>query len=317
MNSKEFVDYIEGKIYPYTLNENRRAKILCLFRKYSEKSLMECVDIGISQYFEYDSNGNLTQLSANRFLDKLGGIVVNRSRSPIDQEICRQNNRCRKSYSYWNASKAEEIFNDYICALRNAGWDDERILNDLQIEVGRLSDKCYNWTQWSEQMAMWIQDIKHWKNDEDTFTIQQEESILPEALFKDLSPNFQSLCKQINASYENNLFDCTAVMMRRLLEGLLVLSYQNYGIESEITTKDHVHHVTLDKIIKNAEQNTTLGLSGNTKKELSIFKDIGNYSAHKIWYNCTQRDIEPHILKYRVIIEELIYKSGLKNIGKV
>ena len=23
-------------------------------------------------------------------------------------------------------------------------------------------------------------------------------------------------CKQINASYENNLFDCTAVMMRRL-----------------------------------------------------------------------------------------------------
>ena len=101
-------------------------------------------------------------------------------------------------------------------------------------------------------------------------------------------------------------------MMRRLLEALLVLSYQNYGIESEITAKDHIHHVTLDKIIKNAEQNTTLNFSSNTRKELSLFKDLGNYSAHKIWYNCTQQDIKPHILKYRVIIEELLYKSGLK-----
>ena len=160
-------------------------------------------------------------------------------------------------------------------------------------------------------MLRWIQDIEHW-NDKDTITIQQEESILPEVLFSDLSSDFQSICKQINASYENNLFDCTAVMMRRLLEGLLVLSYQNYGIESEITAKDHVHHLTLDRIIKNAEQNTTLKLSSSTRRELMIFKDLGNYSAHKIWYNCTQQDIKPHILKYRVIIEELIYKSGLK-----
>lgn len=311
MDAAEFIDYIEGKIYPYTLRENGRANISSLFRKYSEELLIECVDIGISQYFQYDSNGDLIQDSAQEFLNKLGGIAYNKSRNPIDQEVCHQKNKCKNSYAYWNDSKAEEIFNDYIRALRNAGWSDEQILNDLQTAVSRLSNKCYNWTQWSEQMLSWIQDIEHW-NDGDTITIQQEESILPEALFKDLSPNFQSLCKQINASYENNLFDCTAVMMRRLLEGLLVLSYQNYGIESEITAKDHVHHVTLDKIIKKAEQNTTLELSGNTRRELMIFKELGNYSAHKIWYNCTQQDIKPHILKYRVIIEELIYKSGLK-----
>lgn len=311
MDAEEFIDYIEEKIYPYTLRENGRANISSLFRKYSEDLLIECVDIGVSQYFQYDSNGDLTQDSARQFLNKLGGIAYNKSRDPIDQEIYRQKNKCKKSYAYWNDDKAEEIFNDYIRALRNAGWSDEQVLNDLQTEVSRLTNSSYNWTQWSDQMLSWIHDIEHW-NDKDTITIQQEESILPEALFQDLSPNFQSLCKQINASYENNLFDCTAVMMRRLLEGLLVLSYQNYGIESEITAKDHVHYVTLDKIIKNAEQNTVLELSGNTKKELMIFKDLGNYSAHKIWYNCTQQDIKPHILKYRVIIEELIYKSGLK-----
>jgi hypothetical protein len=76
--------------------------------------------------------------------------------------------------------------------------------------------------------------------------------------------------------------------------------------------KSGCYHITLDKIIKNAEQNKTLALSANTRKEMALFKDLGNYSAHKIWYNCTQGDIKPHILKYRVIIEELMYKSGLK-----
>ena len=160
-------------------------------------------------------------------------------------------------------------------------------------------------------MLKWIEDIKRWNEKEDV-EIEQSGTILPAPLFNELSSNFQRLCEQINASYENNLYDCTAVMMRRLLEGLLVLSYQNYKIESEITAKDGVRHITLDKIIKNAENNQTLKLSANVRKELSLFKDLGNYSAHKIWYNCTKQDIEPHILKYRIIIEELLYKSGVK-----
>lgn len=118
--------------------------------------------------------------------------------------------------------------------------------------------------------------------------------------------------QQINASYENNLYDCAAVIMRRLLEGLLVLSFQNAGIESEIIDKSGKRHVALDQIIKIAEQNEALALSANTKKDMMLFKDLGNYSAHKIWYNCTRGDIKPHILKYRAIIEELLYKSGLK-----
>ena len=311
MDSEEFVDYLEKRMYPYTLRENGRAKVLTLFRKYSEAQLIECVDIGISQYFQYDSNGDLTQSSVQEFLDKLGGIAYNRSCGPIEQEINHQKAKARKHYTYWNNGKADEIFSEYIRSLRNAGWSDGQILNDLQTDVNRLTNNAYNWTQWSTQMLNWIEDIKHW-GDEDVVAIQQGGSILPEALFQQLSPNFQSLCKQINASYENNLFDCTAVIMRRLLEGLLVLSYQNSGIESEILAKDGIHHISLDKIIKNAEQSTVLKLSANTRKELMLFKDLGNYSAHKIWYNCTQQDIKPHILKYRVIIEELIYKSGLR-----
>lgn len=87
--------------------------------------------------------------------------------------------------------------------------------------------------------------------------------------------------------------------------------YQNNDIESEIKNKND-RPLTLDKIIKNAERNSKLLLSTNTKNNMYKFKELGNYSAHKIWYNTTRKDIEPLIFSYRVIIEELIYKSGLK-----
>lgn len=311
MTAEQFTDYIGEKISPYSLRENERSSIANLYRKYPEKLLIECVDIGISRYFQYDPEDKLIQNSVQMFLENLGGIAYNKSRTPIEQEICHQINKCKSKYTYWNTNNANIIFQDYIRALRNAGWNDSQILQDLQNEVGQLSDNSHSWAQWSITMLNWIDDIKH-KNDENSVTIKQEGTVLPTVLFDDLSPNLQSLCKQINASYENNLFDCTAVIMRRLLEGLLVLSYQNIGIESEIIDKSGTHYITLDKIIKNAEQNVDLALSTNTKRELRLFKDLGNYLAHKIWYNCTQQDIMPNMLKYRAIIEELLYKAGLK-----
>ncbi len=106
---------------------------------------------------------------------------------------------------------------------------------------------------------------------------------------------------------ESLLLECVDIGIKQYL----VLSYQNNGIESEITDQNG-RHIILDKIIKNAAQNSTLSLSANTRRDMALFKDIGNYSAHKIWYNCTRQDIEPHIIKYRVIIEELMYKAGVK-----
>lgn len=53
-------------------------------------------------------------------------------------------------------------------------------------------------------------------------------------IYDNVHTNIQRICKQINASYENNLFDCAAVLMRRLLESLLVLSYQKNDIEADI-----------------------------------------------------------------------------------
>lgn len=272
MTTEEFIDYVEERTYPFTFLENGRAQLSELFRKYSESLLLECIDIGIKQYFKYE-NGKLTQASVSEFINKLGGIAYNKSRSPIDQELYHIKNKCKKTYSYWNESQGDDILSRYVSSLRKAHWTDEQILDDLQTEVKRVCNSSRNWTQWSGIMEQWIKDILSWSL-ENNSTIQESGSILPTQLFEDVSHNIQLLCKQINASYENNLYDCTAVIMRRLLEGLLVLSYQNHGIESEITDKNGLHFM-LDKIIKNAAQNGTLALSSNTKRDMTLFKDIG------------------------------------------
>lgn len=311
MPRKKIETIIHEKIYPFTLNEKGLADISQLVRKYPYELLLECIDIGVSAYFRYDDEGKVTRESVQIFIEKLGGIAFNKSRSPIDQEIYHLKNKGKAKFAYWNPTKADDLLHDYVKALHLAGWSEAMILADLRNESSRMMNSSRNWSDWSDRLESWIDDIKHWE-DEDNITVEQLGTILPDAIFIQLPPNVQSLCKQINASYENNLFDCTAVMMRRLLESLLVLSYQNVGIESDIMDKSGKRHISLDGIIKNAEQNSQLALSANTRRDMNLFKDLGNYSAHKIWYNCTQQDIRPHVLKYRVIIEELLYKAGLK-----
>lgn len=132
---------------------------------------------------------------------------------------------------------------DYVAAL-SCCWSNDRILEDLREDSSRMMNNSRNWSEWSSQLERWIDDVKGWFIKDD-ITIEQLGTILPDSIFLSLPSNVQSLCKQINASYENNLYDCTAVIMRRLLESLLVLSYQKLGIEPDIMDKSGMHHISL------------------------------------------------------------------------
>src|SRR5207249_1584676 len=60
------------------------------------------------------------------------------------------------------------------------------------------------------------------------------DTILPLSIYESTRGFIESLAKQINASYEYNIFDGCAVLMRRLLEVLLILTYEHLGVESAI-----------------------------------------------------------------------------------
>lgn len=141
--------------------------------------------------------------------------------------------------------------------------------------------------------------------------VMSHDSVIPELLLQKERAFIKSLIRQVNASYENNIFDGCAVLMRRLLEILLILSYQELKIESVIQDATG-QFKQLNSIIDDAETNKTLALSRNTRESLDTFRKIGNFSAHKIYYNASRKSIEGIILDYRATIEELLYKSNLR-----
>ena len=95
------------------------------------------------------------------------------------------------------------------------------------------------------------------------------------------------------------------------MEILLILSYEHLSIADEIKGADGNYRM-LEKIIDNAKTNRKLSLSRNSKEIIEEFRILGNFSAHKIHYNCTRQDIKRVQQEYRALFEELLYKSGIR-----
>ena len=145
---------------------------------------------------------------------------------------------------------------------------------------------------------------------QDDITIESSSEIIDEQKFTGKRRYLDQLIYQVNHSYANNCYDAAAVLMRRLFEVLLVLSYQNLGIDEEIKDGAGNGYLMLEGIVSNAKNNKILKLS-RVKKEFDTFRMIGNFSAHNITYTAGKKDIDDIKINYRVMLEELYNKAGL------
>ena len=142
--------------------------------------------------------------------------------------------------------------------------------------------------------------------------IDESEAIISASLYESSRTYIKLLSQQINACYDHNIFDGCAVLMRRLLEILLIHSFEKNGIDALIRNGDNSFKMLVD-IVSIAKSNKVLALSRNTKEALDAFRDIGNFAAHKIFYNTKKSDINSLKISYRATIEELLYKSGIRS----
>jgi hypothetical protein len=141
--------------------------------------------------------------------------------------------------------------------------------------------------------------------------IVSDDSILPEVLLQETKrPYLIKLAQQINASYENNLFDACSLMMRRLLEVLLIHAFEKAGIEGDVKDAEG-NYQNLKTLINKAISRPEINISNDVKKDIDKFRELGNLSAHRVKYNCRRDDIRTTKLEYRATIEELLYASGL------
>ena len=140
--------------------------------------------------------------------------------------------------------------------------------------------------------------------------IISDNEVLDETLFCGKKNYLDKLIMQINHCYKNYCYDACAVCMRRVFEICLILAYENYCIQDEIKNNNG-DYAMLEKIVANAVNNSTLNIS-RSKKDYDLIREIGNYAAHKILYNTRKKDIDDVKQTYRVCLEELYYKAGLK-----
>jgi hypothetical protein len=140
--------------------------------------------------------------------------------------------------------------------------------------------------------------------------VADDGTILPPALYERTRGYIISLAKQINASYEHNIFDGCAILIRRLEEVLLILSYEHLGIDSAIKDANG-NYVLLEAIVRNAQGNATLKLSRNAKPTIEAIRKLGNYSAHKVTYTCKREYIREQITDFRALVDELLHKAGI------
>lgn len=141
--------------------------------------------------------------------------------------------------------------------------------------------------------------------------IMSDDSLLPEILFNEVRRQYLiKAAQQINAAYENNLFDACSLMMRRLLEILLIHCFEAKGIESRVKD-DEGNYQNLKTLINKAKTFSEIPLSNDAKKDIDSFRELGNLSAHRVRYNCRRDDIRVLRVEYRAVIEELLYVSQL------
>jgi hypothetical protein len=136
------------------------------------------------------------------------------------------------------------------------------------------------------------------------------DSVLPRNLFSGTRGYLERVVEQINKSYDSELWDCCAVMCRRLLETLIIEVYEKIGRANEIKGGDG-HFQMFNGLITFIESDRAIHLGRNAVKGLKDHKALGDQAAHNRRFNATQNDIDRVRDGLRISAQELLHLSGL------
>jgi len=137
------------------------------------------------------------------------------------------------------------------------------------------------------------------------------QSVVPSSIVRGTRGYLERIVNQANGAYENGWYDACAVMVRRLLETLIIESFEHAGIASKIQNAAGDFFYLRD-LIDRCLQEPSWNLTRNCKQALPKLKDIGDKSAHSRRYNAHRGDVDPLLPDIRLVVQEFIYLAGLK-----
>ena len=143
-------------------------------------------------------------------------------------------------------------------------------------------------------------------------TLTRKHNVLPYSLFQSTRGYLEKVVSQINTTYETTCYDACAVMIRRLVETLIIETFEHHNISGKIK-KPNGDFLQMDELINKMLSESAWNLTRNAKTGLKKLKNICDLSAHSRRYNAHRTDIDKVIPDLRVIVEELLYLSGLRS----
>jgi hypothetical protein len=141
--------------------------------------------------------------------------------------------------------------------------------------------------------------------------LASSQQIIMHSLVRGTRGYIERIANQINGAYENGWYDACAVLLRRLLETLIIESFEAHALANNIKnpTGDFLYlRDLIDKLLKE----TAWNLSRNAKQALPKLKDVGDKSAHSRRFVAQRGDIQPLISDIRTVVQELLFISKLK-----
>jgi hypothetical protein len=142
--------------------------------------------------------------------------------------------------------------------------------------------------------------------------ISTSQHIIMGSLVRNTRSYIENIANQINGTYENGWHDACAVMIRRLIETLIIETFEKHQIADQIKGQTGDFLYLRDLINKTLEQKVW-NPSRNLKTALPKLKDVGDKSADNRFFVAKRGDIQPLIGDIRTVVQELLFQSGLKH----
>jgi hypothetical protein len=137
------------------------------------------------------------------------------------------------------------------------------------------------------------------------------ERVLPHSVVKTTRGYIEKVVLQANGCYERQWFDACSVMIRKLVEILIIESYEATGKDADIKGSNG-DFLMLRDLISRMLKDASWNLSRESKRFLPDIKSLGDRSAHNRRYIATKDDVDKVIPGLRVIADDLLHLANLK-----
>jgi hypothetical protein len=128
-------------------------------------------------------------------------------------------------------------------------------------------------------------------------------TLFDEEFFSNTRGYIRKVIRQINLSYDYQLYDCCAVMLRRLLETLIIELYTNAKRHEEL--KKDGNFMMFSGLLLFLENDKSITIGRQTMTALKDFKALADSSAHNPAYNATKKHIDDVIVGVKLGVVEL------------